>query len=88
MSFSSATGSSSASSSSPPNGRPSSEGRAAYEARLAALDQVAAVARQGLQAAPYDQVLNQYYLNSLGARQATLRQLSATLPQNVRVGGY
>jgi hypothetical protein len=64
------------------------EGREAYEARLATLDEVAEVAQRGLQAAPYDQVLNQYYLTTLGARQATLRQLSATLPSNVRVGGY
>ncbi|HEX2777938.1 MAG TPA: hypothetical protein VHM30_00460, partial [Gemmatimonadaceae bacterium] len=64
------------------------EGRAAYEARLATLDQVAEVARQGLQGAPYDPVINQYYLTTLASRQATLRQLSTTLPSNMRVGGY
>ncbi|HEX8851288.1 MAG TPA: hypothetical protein VF761_17310 [Gemmatimonadaceae bacterium] len=64
------------------------EGRAAYEARLATLDQVAEVARQGLQGAPYDPVINRYYLTTLGARQAALRQLSTTLPPNVQVGGY
>ena len=63
-------------------------GREAYEARLATLDQVAEATRQGLQATPYDPVINRYYLTTLGARQATLRQLSATLPSNVHVGGY
>ena len=63
-------------------------GREAYEARLATLDQVAEATRQGLQATPYDPVINRYYLTTLGARQATLRQLSASLPSNVRVGGY
>jgi hypothetical protein len=63
-------------------------GRAVYEARLATLDQVAEATRQGLQATPYDPVINRYYLTTLGARQATLRQLSASLPSNVRVGGY
>ena len=64
------------------------EGREAYEARLATLDQVAEVARQGLQGAPYDPVINRYYLTTLSARQAALRQLSTTLPPNVQVGGY
>ena len=63
-------------------------GRAAYEARLATLDQVAEATRQGLQATPYDPVINRYYLTTLGAREATLRQLSASLPSNVLVGGY
>lgn len=63
-------------------------GREAYEARLATLDQVAEATRQGLQATPYDPVINRYYLTTLGARQATLRQLSASLPSNVHVGGY
>jgi hypothetical protein len=63
-------------------------GREAYEARLATLDQVAEATRQGLQATPYDPVINRYYLTTLGARQATLRQLSASLPSNVIVGGY
>jgi len=63
-------------------------GREVYEARLATLDQVAEATRQGLQATPYDPVINRYYLTTLGARQATLRQLSASLPSNVHVGGY
>ena len=63
-------------------------GREAYEARLATLDQVAEATRLGLQATPYDPVINRYYITTLGARQATLQQLSASLPSNVRVGGY
>ena len=64
------------------------EGREAYQARLATLDQVAAATRQGLQETPYDPVINRYYLSAISARQATLQQLSSTLPPNVQVGGY
>ena len=64
------------------------DGREAYQARLATLDQVAAATRQGLQERPYDPVINRYYLSALSARQATLQQLSSTLPPNVQVGGY
>lgn len=62
--------------------------REAYEARLATLDQVAAATRQGLQETPYDPVVNRYYLATLGAREATLRQLNTSLPDNMQVGGY
>ena len=54
-----------------------------YRARLAALDEVAAVTRAALHDAPHDPVINQYYLASLGAREATLRQLGTVLPQGV-----
>ena len=64
------------------------EGREAYQARLATLDQVAAATRQGLQETPYDPVINRYYLSTLSARQATLQQLNNSLPPNVQVGGY
>jgi len=64
------------------------EGREAYQARLATLDQVAAATRQGLEETPYDPVINRYYLSALGARQATLQQLSSSLPPTVQVGGY
>ena len=62
--------------------------RADFEARLATLDQVAAATREGLQQTPYDPVINRYYLSTLGARQATLQQLSTSLPPDVRVGEY
>jgi len=63
------------------------DGREAYQARLATLDQVAAATRQGLEETPYDPVINRYYLSALSARQATLQQLSSTLPPTVQVGG-
>lgn len=64
------------------------QARKTYEARLATLDQVAAATRQGLQETPYDPVVNRYYLATLGAREATLRQLNTSLPDNMQVGGY
>src|SRR6476646_7302688 len=64
------------------------EGREAYQARLATLDQVAAATRQGLEETPYDPVINRYYLSALGARQATLQQLSSSWPPTGQVGGY
>lgn len=64
------------------------DGREAYQARLATLDQVAAATRQGLQERPYDPVINRYYLSALSARQATLQLLGTSLPPNVQVGGY
>ena len=60
-----------------------------YRARLAALDEVAAATRRALYEAPYDPVINRYYLTTLGARDATLRQLGATLePVGMQVGRF
>jgi hypothetical protein len=50
-----------------------------YRARLAALDQMMSASRAGLYEAPQDPVLNQYYLAAYTAREATLRQLGASL---------
>jgi hypothetical protein len=61
---------------------------AAMRARLAALDQVSRTIRQALQSAPFDPVINDFYLNSFGQREATLRQLNTVLPQNVRLNSY
>jgi hypothetical protein len=44
---------------------------AIYTARLAALDQVVDATESALQTAPYDPVINQYYLATMGARVAT-----------------
>jgi hypothetical protein len=52
----------------------------AYRARLAALEQMLSASRAGLFEAPEDPVLNQYYLAAYTAREATLRQLGASLP--------
>ncbi len=53
--------------------------QAVYKARLAALDQMMIASRAGLYAAPQDPLLNQYYLAAYTAREATLRQLGASL---------
>lgn len=59
-----------------------------YTARLAALDEIAAAARSALYRSPQDPMLNQYYLTTLGAREATLRQIGATLPASSRLERY
>jgi hypothetical protein len=53
---------------------------AVYRARLAALDEAVAATRNALSTAPYDPVINRYYLSSVSAREATLRQLDEALP--------
>lgn len=50
-----------------------------YRTRLAALDGVMSEIRGALKEAPQDPVINQYYLTTVSAREATLRQLSTTL---------
>ncbi|HUF30530.1 MAG TPA: hypothetical protein VMM77_07670 [Gemmatimonadaceae bacterium] len=61
------------------------EGPDAYRARLAVLDELAGAARRGVDEAPYDPLLSQYYLSTLAARQATLQQLGGALPSGVRL---
>lgn len=63
-------------------------GTSAIRTRLAALDEVAQTTRAALYAAPEDPVLTQYYLSSLGAREATLRELGRGLPKNVQLNRY
>ncbi len=50
-----------------------------YRMRLAALDQMAGTAREAVYEAPHDPVINSYYLNTLAAREVTLKQLNASL---------
>jgi hypothetical protein len=57
----------------------------AYRARLEVLDELAGTARRGVDEAPYDPLLSQYYLSTLAARQATLQQLDGALPSGVRL---
>ncbi|HSJ64665.1 MAG TPA: hypothetical protein VK922_12295 [Gemmatimonadaceae bacterium] len=57
----------------------------AYRARLAVLDELAGTARRGVDEAPYDPMLSQYYLSTLAARQATLQRLDGVLPSGVRL---
>lgn len=56
-----------------------------YEDRLAALDQMAAAAKRALKDAPDDPLLNQYYLSTVEAREATIQQLARSLPADSKV---
>src|SRR6185295_17647630 len=55
---------------------------------LAALDRARDVMGEALNAAPYDPVINGYYLTTLGQREATLRQLNTVLPASMRMMSY
>jgi len=59
-----------------------------YRTRLAALDNVMSDMRAALQESPHDPVINQYYLATVGAREATLRQLGTTLPAGARLNRF
>jgi hypothetical protein len=59
-----------------------------YRARLAALDGMVSVSRAALYEAPADPVINQYYLATLGAREATMRQIGRSLPAGTQVTPY
>jgi hypothetical protein len=56
------------------------EGPDGYRTRLAALDEVERATWNALASAPNDPVLNQWYISTVGARQATLRQLGQVQP--------
>lgn len=60
----------------------------AYKSRLAALDQVISTTREALREAPHDPVINNYYLSTLGQREATLRQLNTALPASLRLDSF
>jgi len=60
----------------------------AMRTRLAALDRARDVMGEALNDAPYDPVINGYYLNTLGQREATLRQLNTVLPASMRTISY
>lgn len=61
---------------------------AVIRARLSALDRVSRVTREALNDAPYDPVINDFYLNAFGQREVTLRQLNTVLPQGVRLRSF
>ena len=63
------------------------EGPDMYRARLAALEEMATVALEAVREVPADPVMNRYYLSTLGARDATLRDLGDKLPENVKLVG-
>lgn len=56
-----------------------------YRDRLAALDEMTVAAMKALKDAPDDPLLNQYYLSTVAAREATIQQLSHALPTGARV---
>jgi len=60
----------------------------AMRTRLAALDRARDVMGEALNDAPYDPVINGYYLTTLGQREATLRQLNTVLPASLRTTSY
>ena len=64
------------------------EGPAVYRTRLAALDEVTAAAREALYEAPHDPIINRYYLATVGAREATLRQLNTSLPSGTQINRF
>jgi hypothetical protein len=66
----------------------SSDTPSAMRARLAALDRAREVMGEALNTAPYDPVINGYYLTTLGQREATLRQLNTVLPASMRIQSY
>lgn len=59
-----------------------------YRERLDGLDQLLAATRRTLDDAPADPVLNQYYLSAVGAREATLQRLGATLPAGLTLNRF
>jgi hypothetical protein len=59
-----------------------------YRTRLAALDGMVGVSRAALYDAPADPLINQLYLTTLGARDATVRQISRALPAGTVLTPY
>jgi anti-sigma factor RsiW len=70
------------------NDSSSSETPAVMRTRLSALDRVQRTMGEALKAAPYDPVINGFYLSSFGQREATLRQLNTVLPEGVRLNSF
>jgi hypothetical protein len=64
------------------------ESPAAMRTRLAALDRTQQVLNQALNEAPYDPVINGYYLSMVGQRDATLRMINTTAPASMRLMSY
>jgi hypothetical protein len=59
-----------------------------FRTRLAALDRMTDAALAAVNEAPHDPVINQYYLSTVSARQATLRELDRALPSGVKLVSY
>lgn len=67
---------------------PEVESPAAMRTRLAALDRTQQVLNQALTEAPYDPVINGYYLTTVGQREATLRMINTAAPASMRIINY
>ena len=61
---------------------------AAMRTRLAALDRVRDAMGEALNEAPYDPVINEYMLTTVGQREATIRQLNTALPAGFQLTRY
>ena len=61
---------------------------AAMRTRLAALDRVRDAMGEALNAAPYDPVINEYLLATVGQREATIRQLNTAVPAGMQLTRY
>jgi hypothetical protein len=57
-------------------------------ARLAALDRTRDAMGEALNEAPYDPVINNYYLTTIGQREATIRRLNTVLPASMQMVRY
>ena len=66
----------------------STESTSSIRTRLAAIERTNDVMGEARKAAPYDAVINGYYLSTLGEREATLRQLNAAMPASMRITSY
>lgn len=64
------------------------ESPSVMRARLAALDRARDAMGEALNEAPYDPVINGYYLTTLGQREATIRRLNTVLPASMRMTSY
>ena len=60
----------------------------AYRSRLSLIDRVLSSTRDAMREAPHDPVINDYYLTTLGQREATLRQLNSALPSSLRLNSF
>jgi hypothetical protein len=64
------------------------ESPSAIRTRLAALERTQTVMGEALNEAPYDPVINGYYLTTVGQREATMRRLNAVLPAAMKNISY
>jgi len=64
------------------------ESPSAMRTRLAALDRARDAMGEALNEAPYDPVINNYYLTTIGQREATMRRLNTVLPASMKMTSY